>query len=248
MWRDFCIAIGNTNRYDQLLKNSTKRLVAYLLLLVLVTGILSFAVPMAVFSYQFLKQFPTEFPDFSLSQKGFVVEKTIEYDQKPVLLRATNQEPVSAEGLEEYISAILLDKEKAILKNGTEIMEISFAELGPDFLFEKKDIGMLKPFFVLAFVVAGIMILIISAVSMLFYSVIVAAIGNMMNATQKNRLQFSQLFRLALYARTLPLLLGSVLGLFGIYFFPWLGVVVSCAMMWFSLKAMNQDEPTQTVE
>ena len=236
LWSDLCIAVGNPNRYGELLKNRTRRIAGLMAILILISSVFGVIFPLAEAAKGLSVIFTDEFPDFTLSEQGFEIGKTVELDAGITLFRATNEKLTERSDLDGYLSAIVLDPEKAVVKNGDQTAAFYFSDLDSDFLFQKSDLERFRPIYYGILAVSGVL-MVLFMIATLFLAALLLRGGE-----KAKQIRFEGCFRLALYARALPVLLGIVLNFFGIILFPVLSLAISCVMMWFAFRAMNQNE------
>lgn len=242
LWSDLCIAVGNPNRYGELLKNRTGRIAGFVAILILISSVFGVILPLAETAKGLSVIFTDEFPDFTLSNEGFEIGKTVELDAGITLFRATNKKLLERSELDGYFSAIVIDPEKTVVKNGEQTAAFYFSELDSDFLFQKSDLLRFQPLYYGILAVSGVLMALVMAAKLFLAALLIAAVSQILGREKAKQIRFEGCFRLALYARALPMLLGIALSFFGIILFPILSFFISCMMMWFAFRAMNQNE------
>lgn len=242
LWSDLCIAVGNPNRYGELLKNRTGRIAGLMAILILISSVFGVIFPLAEAAKGLSVIFTDEFPDFTLSEQGFEIGKTVELDAGITLFRATNEKLTERSELDGYLSAIVIDPEKAVVKNGDQTAAFYFSDLDSDFLFQKSDLARFRPLYYGILAVSGVLMVLLMVAKLFLSALLIAVFSQFLGGEKAKQIRFEGSFRLALYARALPMLLGIVLNFFGIVLFPILSFAISCVMMWFAFRAMNQNE------
>jgi len=231
MLRDFGIAICRFKDYPVFLNNRKRRIIGFGILFVLLYLLLTVGVPLLRFhlSYGGIgRLIRDDIPDFELSGGQLWVEEPVEIDESGTLILIDTSPGFLLESAGEmekqlgsWQKAVLMDSEKMIVKNDNEVTEIYFGTLGVE-ITKESAANYLAPF-VLAF---GIALLLLGYVllTLLFFfgALITALLGMIVASCTKTCLSFGQIYMLAVYSRSLPLLIKAALSLLSIripYFF-----------------------------
>ena len=204
--------------YPEFLKNKKGKIFGYGILLVTFYYLL--ASPLfSMLSFQFVdggfgRIIQEELPDFTLSSEGFWVEEPVYQAAGGTLLYLDTDEDWSESEVKEtirsYDTAIFMDSQKLYIKSQGQTMHIFCYEMGED-VFDKDSIMKFMPLmYLIMFLILLIYYIWIAA--MFFFGVLVVSlIGMMISSATGARLSFGQIYILALYGRTLPLLIKGIL-------------------------------------
>ena len=243
IWSDFCIAVGNPNRYHELVGNRTGRIAGFLAILILISSVFGVFLPLSQAARGLSVIFTEDFPRFSLSKNGFKIDRTVELDAGITLFRATNEEFTDESEFSDYLSAIVLDEEKAVVKNGGQLAAFYFADLDDSFQFQNADLERFRPLYYGILAMSGILMVGMMIAKLFLSALVLALLAQLFGGEKARSIRFDGCFRMALYTRTLPILLGIVLSFFGVVLFPVLSLAISGAMMWFVFRGMSQNPP-----
>ena len=145
------------------------------------------------------------------------------------------------EALRSYESVIIIDETSVLLKSDGEVQTMDFPA---EFELTGEDVcNMLD--YVYVFVGIYLVFVYLFAVAGYFLSALfVALVGMIICSFMNQKLTFGQLYLLALYAKTLPLLIKAVLKLLTINFFGYsiIAFAVACVYVGFAIQYMDKLE------
>lgn len=262
VFKEMVHAVYDINGYAKFLENGKWKTFRYGLLLILFYILASFVLPTAagVMASGGVENLLEEsVPEFTLKDGKFWVAEPVEYTlydniQGGIFIRIDTDHAVTGEisevDLVAFEKAIVMDADHVLLKTNGEIMQASYNDLSlgdwnRETLFEK-----LLPFarLLMAAVLAAV---ILSAVLGFFAGALfTAALGSVIGSMQKYRLDSASLFKLAVHARTVPMLIKVLLSLSPVWIpFPFvLNFGISAVYMWKAIAYIkrNHQEPEET--
>ena len=155
-----------------------------------------------------------ELPDFELTQEGFWIEEPFYYKTKDTYIGLDSERRFSEEKIYQqawrYKHIIMIDSEKLIVKDDGEIETMYFDMIASDYYLNK---GLILAMFPMIYLIIFVMLLLyfVWITALFFLGVLLVSLpGLVLNAALKTNLRFGQIFVLALYGRTLPLMFKGV--------------------------------------
>lgn len=227
--KELWASLGQFKRYVGFLENRKRKVFCFGLLLMFLYFSITILVPVIRFQVTTggIAQIADEIiPEFEWADGTLWVERPVEYEFAGTLI-SIDTAPDSylydvdniRGGLERYDTAILMDAEKCILKSKGEIGGYYLDEF--DVTLTKAQLLEYVPMANLI-LIAGLILLYLWMTLLFFLGVLVVALFGMIVASCMGmHLTFGQIYLLAVYARTLPLLIKGLLSFlpFGISFF-----------------------------
>ena len=238
-FKSFFYSITSFGKYRLFLRQSTGRVVAYLILLSLV---LSLATCASWFSQVselidiFSEEVLDDVPDFKLENGKLEIyaEMPIVIDGDLPIVIDTRTDADPEDILYQYDNVILITSEKMIQKNYLQRQEVPWSLYGNltmtrDSLVEA--IPVLKPTLVIIFAIFVIFFSVFFIAGKFFSAFIVSLIGRAVNAAKGTRLSGRNIFKISVYSMTLPLVVGTLLDIFRINIpFLWVLFYVGCSI------------------
>ena len=238
-FKSFFYSITSFGKYRLFLRQSTGRVVAYLILLSLV---LALAICASWYSQVselidiFSGKILDDVPDFRLENGKLEIYAempiVIDGDLPVVIDTRTDTDP--EEILYQYDNVILITSEKMIQKNYLQRQEVPWSIYGNATMTRDSlvaAIPILKPTLVIVFVIIAIFFSVFFIAGKFFSAFIVSLIGRAVNAARGTRLSSRNIFKISVYSMTLPLIVGTVLDIFRISIpFLWVLFYVGCSI------------------
>lgn len=210
-------SITSFEKYRYFLRQSTGKAVLYLLLLALVLGMVTFTNVIIEFNSiidEFTEVFDTTLPDFKLENGKLEV-----YSSMPVIIEnegipiVIDTSPDAEERiLSQYDSVLLITSDKIIQKYYVNKSVTDLSNFR-GFVLTKDDmqqaLPLIKPISIFIFIFGGIFFILGKFISAL----LVSLAGMAINSSMKLNLSYRSIFKICVYAMTLPLLLCTVLDL-----------------------------------
>jgi hypothetical protein len=210
-------SIYNFGSYVYLKSRGTGKAMLYLLVLSLVCGLIS-SVPVYRESDAALKemtlQFAREFPDFTFTKKGFKVQgklPVIYAEEGKSALVFDPSDRTGARILDKYEKGVYITDNAVIYKKSSiETREYSMEGLKEFAPFTKKDVEKVLSYYwvITAAIVFFYMLFYVAA--KYFSAFLVALLGLIVKSIVKYEQSFDELFRLAIYALTVPIIIKTV--------------------------------------
>ena len=199
-------------------------------------------------------------PDFSLSDGTLWVKEPVEFKQYDeyqggVYLKIDT----SGTMVEDYTDVDLLafdwvfmaDSRNVLVKENGDVYRAAFAEIGLGDWTKEEVVNGLLPYIEKAVWGIGILVAVVEIASFFAGALIVAMLGSFAASVMRYRIRFGELYKLAVYTRTLPILLKmiSVWIPFVLPFFFVLNFGLSIFYMWKVLILLKSQEqkPEQPV-
>lgn len=245
IFKEMLLSTYSYKSYPKFLNNKKSKVFGFGLLLMLLYFTITMLVPFIPFFVVdggFGTLLDEYVPNFKLTKEGFWVEESVEYDMNDTYI-CVDTSPDSyfhsgeeiAESLSEYSYVVLVDSEKIILKEYTTVQEIYCSDLAVE--FSREDVVAFIPFLYIIIVICLILAFIFMTAGFFFGVLVVAFLAMMIGSMMKYALPFGKLYQLAVYSRTLPLILKALCSLFSVDF-PWL---INCGTSLFILIYVMQE-------
>lgn len=217
VFKEMACSVAKPSAYPQFLRNKGGKIFGYGMLLMFFYFLLSVVVPISVFHVRtggFVHVIRDEIPDFELSHFGFWAERPYSFEDSSNYIRVDSDRIFNEEEIyrlaRRYNNLIVVDQEKLIVKNNGQIQTLYFYMLDYDAYISKQDILFIIPMIYLVLFVL-ILLYFVWITALFFLGVLLVSLpGLIINAVLKTDLTFGQIFKLALYGRTLPLLFKGV--------------------------------------
>ena len=219
--RQFWISITNWKEYPLLKAQTLGKAFGYLFLITLVFGSIGLIKPIIEFN-DFLEelavQYQTKVPEFAFGEGALRVDAkmpVVLLDEDNSLFVIDTSGATAKNILDKYEEGALVTKDKLFFKhNRYEQREYNFSEF-KEVRFTKSDLGSWIPylkwlsFLIVLFGWGGFM------VGKLFSALLVSLVGLIIFNSYREQLNFGQIYKLAIYALTLPILIKIALDLVG---------------------------------
>lgn len=227
---------------------SNGKVFLYVLLISLISYLLTFAWPMGSLFAQFgsLESITDEYvPEFTLSRDGFYCEEEYYIDQPDALLVIDCNAVYSPQDLYGYPQGVIMDAEKMMsVTNNSAPSTLYYSEL-EEFSLSKADIYSFLPALKVIIFVTFILTYVIYCVSYLFGSLMCCLIAMIINSVLGTKLLFGDLFRLTVYARTIPVILKGVISAVSVFSLPFmLFYVIFIVLMVYVLNTIKSMDGT----
>lgn len=256
IFKELVVSMYQFDSYKSFLKNKKLKAFFYGVLILTIYFVLSIAIPFAKFQMAtggIGNIIDNYLPDFAMEHGEMWIEEPFLFEEGDMYVEIDTTEGVYFDDvsnmksfLNQYRQVILIDSEKLIIKDGADIQSMYFSDVSGE-SFTKADIMEIMP--MVNVIIGGIIVfLFFWFLALFFFGVLwLALIGLIIASAVKVRLSFGQIYKLAIYARTLPLLIKGILKLIGIGipFFWVLNFGISAIYLCFALqkiKDMQSDE------
>jgi hypothetical protein len=213
-------SIAGFNNYRYFLRQGVGKAVAYLIIIALIVGLVSFIPDIRTYNTvmdELIASFDTSVPDFTLSNGQLKVEgkMPIIIDEGATSIIIDTSDSPNESILDNYDSAILLTKDRMIQKTFvnrriTEFSALQGLTLTKDSIRQSlplmKPIGLFFFFFGLIFFVCGKFI----------SALLISVVGIILNNVRRTNLSYQSIFKMSVFSLTLPLVLCTILDFFHI--------------------------------
>lgn len=225
LFRSFWYSITSFSKYRLFLKQSAGRVVAYLLLLSVLSTLGTCIEVYSIVNQtgdEIIARVREEFPDFRLEngQLEVYAEMPIIIDGSPPVVIDTRPGIDAEDILYQYDNAILITRDKYIVKSYLRRQELSWSMVnfgGPmtrgNFAEIVENFRMILN---IVLVIASVIIFIIIIAGNFINALIVSVLGAIFNAARGTGLSYRNILKISIYSMTLPLTVGAVLKMFRI--------------------------------
>ncbi len=238
---DFSISMIQPSGYKNFLKRKKSAVALFVIILVTVSALANVVFPIFEISRMTTDFYNHDVPYFKVENGEFFVEDDIEIIDKPFFIGLSNEKSYKKDDTNGFDIAILVDKENFIMKNNSGVYSYRIKDLGNDITFDKNSVYMFKNIFVWILVFFGIFMYAISYLGFFIGVWLVKWLSSSFSRTLKLNLTSSELFRLAIYSRTVPVLLGALLNMWRIGFPYILSLIVSEIYLYIAFISMKKN-------
>lgn len=212
-------SVFDIRAYAEFLKNGKRRTFLYGFLVSLLLVIFSWVLPAAMLVMPFggiENLLESALPEFTLEDGKLWVEEPIEnsmYDiiQGGVYVKIDTEHAVVDEisdiDLVAFEKAVVMDADDLLVKSNGEIIRASFADLVPGNWNREKLLEELVPFLQILVAATLAVLIVISVLGFFLGALVISVFGAMISSWLRYPLGFGELFKMAVHARTLPVLL-----------------------------------------
>ena len=235
MIRDFVNALYQYRYYPKYLQRRRGRIFLYALLLVLLNLAVTVLVPVSMLEVNFggvtgaIRKYV---PEFSLSGGKLSLPEPIHYAEGSVYISidtdpsnvvdADSREFRTLEALNDVVVAGNADEIVFKVSAGNDLAArrsgvIRFAD-HKNLSLSKEDLYGLVPWVRLVIAVGCLLLFLMKFLSFFFWALIIALFASVFSRREQLPLRFGSIFGLSVYARTLPLVVETILSAFGLLF------------------------------
>ena len=223
VFKEMSLSIYSYESYREFLKNKKGKVFGYALLLMFLYFLIAWFLPGMTslgLPSEMAREIRENVPDFELEDGRLWVERPFEIDADTTYIYADTGESLGdvsqiAQQLAPYQTALLMDSSQMIVKSQGSVQALSFSAL--DLELDREDLVELIPMLYVGALV-GMVFLYVWITALFFLGVLfVALLGMIVATTMHYELTFGQLYLLAIYSRTLPLLIKAVLSFLPIH-------------------------------
>lgn len=197
-------------------------------------------------------------PEFELKDGTLWIERPVEFDYGTTYAYVDTDTVLSdvydmRQYLRGYSSAILMDSQKMIIKNDGEVEQIYYTELTTDTWTRETLLEYLLQLIPYLYTIIGIVVVVLylfMAGAFFFGALILALLGMIVASCMKYQLTFGQLYILAVYSKTLPLVIKALVWFlpFGIPFFWLISLGISLLYMSRAIGRLKEQQLEKPLE
>lgn len=259
IFKEMFFSVAGVKHYSEFLGNKKGKVVLYVTVLLLLYFVLANfrTIPSTANMVSEVREAVMEFPDFKLDSGKLQMEESFYYRKDDIFIMMESEfgsylretsEADWGDILYDNDLALVADETTVLIKNDGEINIYDYPDdlqLSRDWVYEK--IG----YIYLIMTVYLIFSYLFSLMGYLFAALFVALVGMIICSFMNQKLTFGQLYLLALYAKTLPLLVKGLLKVIGYSFFGFfiLAFAVACLYLGFAIHHMDLlDEENRRVD
>lgn len=224
-------AVKGVKAYPEFLKNKKGKIFGYTVLVVTIFFLLASIrgfIGVGIFFAGFGDMIRDNVPEFELANGTFYIEEPFYLEEEGIYVDIDTDDDIvfylSEDDwkyqLVDYDSVIIADSEGAVIKNNGQVQVM---EWPGEWNFDREDVIGFQPIMVICVVVFYIFAFIFDVAVYFFNALILALIGMIIASTQKNKMTFGQIYIVAIYAKTAPLLIKGLIKLTGLSSVPVLG-------------------------
>ena len=255
IFKEMSLSVYSYGSYKEFLQNKKGKVFGFGVMLMVIYFAVTLLIPglVAVFSPNGAVHSVMEnIPDFELRNGILWVDDVIEIDEGQTYVYIDTDPEYyfydadeMAPYLYEYTNAFLIDSEKMIVKSSGQVQGLYFSDLDAD--LNKDDLMNLMPVFYVWFVIGMFFVYIWVTALFFFGALFVALLGMIVASALKYQLTFGQLYILAVYSRTLPLIIKAVVSFlpFSIPFFWVINFGLSVLILFLAIRKMKEEQPPQ---
>lgn len=248
-------SVCNIKGYENFLKNGKWKTFLYGLLLSLLYTVVSFVLPTTVsvaVSGGIERLLEESVPEFTLEDGRLWVSEPVEYTlydnlQGGIYIRIDTGNAITREisqvDLVAFEKAVVMDADQVLLKTNGEIVCASYDDLFLGNWNRETLFAELLPFARLLLAAVFAAVILSSVLGFFAGALFTAVMGSVISSVLGYRLDFAGLFKLAVHARTVPILIKAVLAWSPVWIpFPFvLNFGISAVYMWRAIGYMKRN-------
>ncbi len=234
LFRSFWYSITSFSKYRLFLRQSTGRVVVYLLLLSVVSTLgscIGLYAQTSEVTDRISRELIDGFPDFRLEngQLEIYAEMPIVIEDDPPVVIDTRPSIDVENILYQYDNVILITRDRYIRKSYLQRQELQWNLVYNNVTITRDNIRetipYLKTILVIIFAVIAVISYVFITAGNFINALIVSAIGAIVNVARGTRLSYRNVFKISVYSMTLPMTVGAVMDIlriripFGFVFF-----------------------------
>lgn len=220
-FRQIATAVAQPKKYERFLHLSTGRVVAFMVILVLMTTFVSYYLPFIasqLFGRSYTDMIDEYVPEFTLKDHILTLSEPVEYDDGYTLVIAnSNIEEFTEEQLEEYkadyMSVYLIGKTNMIFYTSGQTTTYLYADLAIEEL-DREGLRAYVPSVYMMMVVSGVMNFVLRTFWYLIGTLLLMLLAWSMKGFWNMQFRFLELFKLSVFSKVLYELLSTVLRIF----------------------------------
>ncbi len=216
IFEDFSIAMIQPSGYKNFLKKKKGAVALFVVILVTVSALANVLYPVITMGRMMRDFYAYDIPYFKVENGEFFVEEEFEIAEKPIIIGLSNKKTYKKDNAEGFDVAVLVDKENFIIKNNSGVYSYRINDLGNDVSFDKNSVYIFKKVFVLILVFTGVFMYALSYLAFFIGVWLVRWLSSSFVRMTGLDLKKSEHFRLSIYSRTVPVLIGALLNMWGI--------------------------------
>lgn len=248
IFEDFTIAISQPSRYGEFLKRNNFAYRFFVFILVSLISLAYIVYPTVTAVRTAKEWYEYKIPDFKIEDGTLYVKKDFTFDEKPVLIKLSNEKEFKENETNDYQFALLCDENKFILKTNGNVISGEYKEAGKDFKLLKNDIYESKNILVISVVITDIILFGIAFGIFFLGAFFVQLLTKSFLKMLKLELSKKEHFRLCVYSMTTPCLLSAVLVLLNFGSLSALGLIISMIYIYRALINMKENQKTNVDE
>lgn len=247
-------SLWDFKRYPQFLGNKKSRVFLYGLLVSILFFVLTIVIPQIRFQVKtggLMNLLETYVPDFELADGEFWLETPFHYEGGGMYIDADTSidtplydfdDPAVQDVMKHYDKVFMADYEKFYLKNNGQVIPGYWSSVTEDTSFSRDDIKGFIPLANGLIVAAMLFMLICQPAGYFLGALALSIVGLIIAAAVRLQLGFGKIFLLCVYARTLPVILKGLFGLFRIHipFFWILSFVISGVYLFLAMQKVKE--------
>jgi len=247
-------SLYSVKTYSIFNKLSVGKAFGYLMLLTVTLGILSSISPVIAYNQAIgylSNEFVAKVPAFELKDGIFTMEgkMPVRYESAGTVFVIDTTGKTTVDSLKAYRSYLLITKSAFYNKQSLQEQTVKFKDLA-GLTFTKDSVQKMIPLlnlvgiFIVLFVPVGFFVV------YLFFALLLALIGLIINAAVKSRLAFGNVFKLGIYALTLPTIFEVLFNAFSfnIPYFWLIKLLVATIILWAAFAEIKAEQDAQEVD
>jgi len=242
IFEDFSIAMVQPGEYKNFLNKKKRKVALYVVILITVAALANVLYPVITMGRMAADFYNYDVPYFKVENGEFFIEDDFEIKEKPAFLGLSNDKTYKEEDTDGFDVAVLVDKQNFIVKNNAGVYSYRIKDLGNEISFDKNSLYVFKNFFIIFLVFTGVFMYALSYVGFFIGVLLTKWVSSPFVRVMGININSSQQFRLAIYSRTVPVLLGALLGMWS-YGLPYVfSILISEIYLYVVYSRMKNDE------
>lgn len=231
---DFAIALVHPKRYRELLNNSVGRVILYVIIIMLISSV-SLISATKTLTRILAEYYESNIPEFTFENQILKADDNFDLELAGTKIVIDTSRQFSKDDFGDAYGGVIFDGDSMLVKQGSVVEDILYSKLtdGEDITLTKESMyeykGIAKNFIRITAVIMWLF----SIPVFLLGALIIAAIGQLaLSFIGDNgmRIPFGKVYKLALYSRSLPIVLTVILSMF-VNIPPMVGMFISIIIL-----------------
>lgn len=231
---DFAIALVHPKRYRELLNNSVGRVILYVIIIMLISSV-SLISATKTLTRILAEYYESNIPEFTFENQILKADDNFDLELAGTKIVIDTSRQFSKDDFGDAYGGVIFDGDSMLVKQGSVVEDILYSKLtdGEDITLTKESMyeykGIAKNFIRITAVIMWLF----SIPVFLLGALIIAAIGQLALSFMGDngmRIPFGKVYKLALYSRSLPIVLTVILSMF-VNIPPMVGMFISIIML-----------------
>ncbi len=231
---DFAIALVHPKRYRELLNNSVGRVILYVIIIMLISSV-SLISATKTLTRILAEYYESNIPEFTFENQILKADDNFDLELAGMKMVIDTSRQFSKDDFGDANRGVIFDSDSMLVKQGSVVDDILYSKMtnGENIKLTKESMYEYKGIAKNTIRIMAVFMWLFSIPVFLLGALIIAAIGQLVLSFMGDngmRIPFGKVYKLALYSRSLPIVLTVILSMF-VNIPPMVGMFISIIML-----------------